>query len=227
MHPSPTGEFDRGVPSLPEANRLLRDAEALNPGPWVQHSLLVGQAARLIAQKLVEQDHPPYPGLSPETAYIFGCLHDIGRRAGATDLRHTLDGYLYLRGLGFPAAAQVCLTHSFPVQDIRAGSGRWDCAPPELEIVQAALSGITYTIYDRLIQLCDALALPSGFCLIEKRLVDVALRHGVNDFSVRKWRAFLDIQKELEQALQSSIYSLLPGVEAHTFGTSLQSDSGR
>ena len=227
MNPFTTNDFDRGVPSFAEANRLLRDAEALNPGPWVQHSLLVGQAARLIAQKLIEKDTPPYPGLSADTAYILGCLHDIGRRAGVTDLRHALDGCLYLRGLGYPAAAQVCLTHSFPVQDIRAGSGRWDCTPPELEFVRSALSGTTYTIYDRLIQLCDSLALPTGFCLIEKRLVDVALRHGVNDFSVRKWRAFLDIQKEIEQALQVSIYSLLPDVETHTFGVSLQSASGR
>lgn len=220
-------ELDRSVPTLEEANQLMRDAETLNPGPWVQHSLLVGQAAQSIAQKLVEKDNPLYPQLSPETAYIFGCLHDIGRRAGISDLRHTLDGYLYLRGLGFSAAAQVCLTHSFPVQDIRAGSGHWDCSAQELAFVKAALSATTYTIHDRLIQLCDALALPTGFCLIEKRLIDVALRHGVNDFSVRKWQAFLDIQKEFEQTIQGSIYSLLPDVETHTFGVNLHSASGR
>lgn len=32
-----------------------------------------------------------------------------------------------------------------------------------------------YDDYDRLVQLCDSLALPSGFCLLEKRFVDVAL----------------------------------------------------
>jgi hypothetical protein len=84
--------------------------------------------------------------------------------------------------------------------------------------VKDYLSQIEYTEYDRLFQLCDGLALPSGFCLLEKRLVDVVLRHGMNEFTVLKWKAALNIQQEFEKEIERSIYSVLPGVMENTFG---------
>src|SRR5512140_384944 len=150
------------VPMRDEANRLLAEAESSNPGPWAQHSRYVAQAAELIAARA------GLPQLAPETAFAMGLLHDIGRRAGVSDLRHTLDGYRYLLGLGYADAARICLTHSFPIQDARSGSGVWDCSEDEYQFVEDFLAGAEYSEYDRLLQLCDALALPGGFCLIEK-----------------------------------------------------------
>ena len=63
----------------------------------------------------------------------------------------------------------------------------------------------------------DALALPSGFCLIEKRLLDVALRRGFNAYTRDKWKAFLQIQQDFEAVIGQSIYDLLPGVVENTF----------
>ena len=182
----------------------------LNPGNWVQHSLYVAKAAALIAQH--------HPRLDPETAYILGYLHDIGRRFGVTDMRHILDGYVFLHKKGFEDAAGICITHSFPIQDIRYVAGKWDCSQQELDFIQEFISGIEFNEYDRLIQLCDAIALPSGFCLIEKRLMDVALRHGVNEYSVPRWKAYLDIQQDIEKTIGQSIYRVLPGVVENTFG---------
>jgi hypothetical protein len=198
------------IPSLVEAEALLAEAENRNPGPWLQHSLYTAQAARLLAAKL--------PGLEPEVAYVLGICHDIGRRAGVTDMRHTLDGYTYLMELGFADAAQICLTHSFPFKNIYAGAGKWDCSAEELQWMEKLLEQAQYSQYDQLIQLCDSLALPSGYCLIEKRLVDVALRHGTNPYTIQKWQAFLAIQHEFEQIMGQSIYSFLPGVINNTFG---------
>jgi len=65
--------------------------------------------------------------------------------------------------------------------------------------------------------LCDALALPNGFGLIEKRMVDVALRHGVNEYIISKWKATFEIQQHFEKVIGKSIYSLLPGVVENTF----------
>ena len=195
--------------SLEHAERLLAEAEKLNPGPWVQHSIYVAQAAQLIGAHL--------PGIEPGRAQIFGLLHDIGRRVGPTDMRHVLDGYLFLMGLGFEEPARICLTHSFPAPDANYGSGQWDCTPEEFAFVQQALSASEYSDYDRLLQLCDSLALPTGFCLIEKRLLDVTLRHGFNEYTLAKWQAFLDIQQVFERVIGRSIYSLLPGVVENTF----------
>lgn len=199
-----------GIPSLEEAHQLMIEAEQRNPGPWFQHATFVAKAAELIATQ--------HPSLDPSSAFIVGYLHDIGRREGVTDLRHTLDGYQFLIGKGFPNAARICLTHSFPVKNVLAGAGKWDCSSEEVKFVQSFLDSIEYTDYDRLIQLCDALALPTGFCLIEKRLLDVALRHGVNDFTVEKWKAFINIREDFDRILGKSIYTLLSGVVSNTFG---------
>ncbi len=142
----------------------------LNPGPWVAHSINVARAAELIAVR--------HPSLDPKRAYILGLLHDIGRRAGRTGMRHVIDGYVYLSDLGYDAAARICLTHSFPYQNPRAVFGEWDCTDQEFQLMSDALMNITYDEYDRLFQLCNSLALPEGFCLIEKRLIDVFLRYG-------------------------------------------------
>jgi len=147
-----------------------------------------------------------------------GYLHDIGRRAGAADMRHTLDGYYFLMEKGFDSAARICITHVFPLKHINSVAGKWDCTKQELDFLDEYLSKIEFDEYDRLIQLCDAIALPSGYCLVEKRLMDVAQRHGVNEFSVPRWKAFLDIQKEFESAIGQPIYKVLPGVVENTFG---------
>jgi hypothetical protein len=201
------------VPTLEQATQIMNEAEGRNPGPWVQHSIFAAQAAELIASR--------HPSLDPSTAYILGYLHDIGRREGVTDLRHTIDGYFYLIKKGFDDAARICITHSFPLKSIHAGTGKWDCSQEELEFVKDFLSKVEYTEYDKLLQLCDALALPTGFCLIEKRLVDVASRYGINNYTVGNWKAFLGIQKEFEQVIEQSIYMLLPGVVNNTFGINL------
>ncbi len=197
------------VPTLQEASCLMNEAEVRNPGPWVQHSIFTAKAAESIASLC--------PSIDPSLAYILGFIHDIGRREGDFDMRHTLDGYYYLESLGFHDAARICLTHAFPYKNVNAISGEWDCSQTELDFVNVFLSNTEYSVYDKLIQLCDALALPTGFCLIEKRLVDVALRRGINFFTIEKWKAFLRLQQEFDDLIGRSIYEILPDVVSNTF----------
>ena len=197
------------VPTRHKAEAILEDAAIRNPGPWADHSRVVARTAQTIAEH--------HPAIDPQSAYVVGLLHDIGRREGVTDMRHVLDGYLFLQNEGFPDAARICLTHSFPIPFAGAGAGQWDCNAAELEFVQSYLDQIEYNPYDRLIQLCDALCLPSGPVLMEKRLMDVALRHGFNEYTLEKWQAFLAIQADFEAVLGRSIYSLLPDVVENTF----------
>ncbi len=200
------------IPSLQQAENFIQQAKSRNPGPWVDHSYYVAQAARAIAEH--------HPRLDPEAAFILGYLHDIGRQVGVTDMRHALDGYNFLGEKGFDNAARICLTHSFPLKGIHSVAGKWDCSAHELEFVDEYITHLEFDDYDRLIQLCDALALPSGFCLIEKRLLDVALRHGVTEHSVPRWKAFLSLQQYFEQTIGRSVYKILPGVVENTFGFS-------
>lgn len=192
------------VPSLDEATALLEEASVRNPTPWVEHSKFVAQAAGSIA----ELD----PDLDGTVAQILGLLHDIGRQEGITDMRHALDGYTFLKGLGYEGAARICLTHSFPSTDLmrtETAAGTWDCSEEERRFVDEYLSGVQITQYDRLIQLCDALALPSGFCRLEKRLVDVVLRRGFNEFTVLRWRAYLGLLESFGRSVGRDVYDLL------------------
>jgi hypothetical protein len=198
------------IPDKTQALQLLEDARQMNPGPWVTHSLYVAKAAEAIAGR--------HPSLNEEAAFVFGCLHDIGRRFGISDMRHILDGYQYLMSLGYDDAAQICLTHSFPILRVESAAGKWDCSKEELQFIENKLKQVTITDYDRLIQLCDALALPTGFTLIEKRFVDVTMRHGFNDYTIHRWKAYLDLKTYFEKMVDTSIYRVLPNVVESTFG---------
>lgn len=73
------------LPTEEEALRELEEAERLNPGPWIKHSLNTGAAAKYIAEKV--------PGMDPEKAYIadfearMGCsIYDVLPDIGKTSL---------------------------------------------------------------------------------------------------------------------------------------------
>lgn len=197
------------TPNRGEAERILAESEAANPGPWAAHSRSAARAAEAIAAQV--------PGMESGTAYILGLLHDIGRRFGVSDLRHIIDGYRWFQALGFDDCARISLTHSFPLQDAQAMGDNWDGSDADRAFITRYLETVVYDDYDRLIQLCDALALPDGICLIEKRMVEVALRRGINALTLPKWRATFAIQRDFERRMGQSIYACLPGVVETTF----------
>ena len=197
------------IPTIEEAKQLLSEGETLSPGPWVNHSIFTAEAARNIA--IHHRD------IDPEIAYILGYLHDIGRRSGITDMRHIIDGYNFLTNKGYDDCARICLTHSFPLKNLDSFSGKNDCNDEEIDFINKYLDGINYSVYDELIQLCDALTTPKGVCLLEKRFVDMALRSGANELTILKWKATFEIKDKFEDVIGRSIYELLPGVEKNTF----------
>lgn len=196
-------------PTVYQAEQALEWAGQSNPGPWVDHSRYVALACRNIALRC--------PGLDGERACAYGLLHDIGRYAGISSERHLLDGYRWCMGQGWKKAAQVCISHAFMVQDINSSIGVFDMPPEDRDFLADFVAGAVYDDYDRLVQLCDALALPTGFCLLEKRLVDVALRYGTHPCTVARWRAVLDIKAAFEKRMGCSIYDCLPGVVENSF----------
>ncbi len=183
------------------AEKLLREGEAMNPGPWGNHCRVAGMCARRIAQAC---------GMDADLAQVCGMMHDIGRREGNYSMRHIWDGYKFLSAIeGMEVPARTCLTHSFPLQDIGAYSGKNDMSAEDTAFVRDFLNREEYDDYDRLIQLCDALATAEGAIYIEKRLIDVALRHGVNDYTLDKWRAFLRLKDYFDQRAGGDIYALV------------------
>lgn len=199
----------KGIPTLEEAKRLLEEASKLNPGPWVEHSLYVGKAAQLIAKEDKELDS--------EVALVLGMLHDIGRRYGITNEKHSIDGYKFAMENGYDLLARICLTHGYLLKNVSDTCGQKDFTIKEREFTKEYLKKIEFDSYDKLIQLCDALALPSGFCLLEKRFVDVVMRYGFNEFTLEKWKTTFEIQRYFEERIGTSIYNILPNIKETTF----------
>ncbi|GAA0783546.1 HD domain-containing protein [Hathewaya limosa] len=200
------------IPSLEEAKLLLIEAERLNPGPWVNHSMYVAEGAKLMAEQT--------ENLNSELAYILGLLHDIGRRNGIHAMRHGIDGYNYAISKGYDLVARTCLSHTaFKYNNEVVIVGKWDGTIEEYNFVKEYLSKTEETDYDKLIKLCDYLSLPSGFVLIEKRLVDISLRGGFNEYTIPRWKSTFEIKKYFEEKIGKSIYDILPNVKENTFNS--------
>ena len=106
----------------------------------------------------------------------------------------------------------MCISHAFMLQDITTSIGTFDVTDEDYAFMKEFVAHAKYDDYDRLVQLCDALALPSGFCLLEKRFVDVTLRYGFHPATLDRWRRTLDLKTYFEGKIGRSIYDLLPGV---------------
>lgn len=197
-----------------ELNRERAEAELewagkSNPGKWIEHSRYVALACKNIAAQC--------DGLSSDSAYCYGLLHDIGRYAGVSSEKHLIDGYRFCMERGWEKAAQICISHAFMIQDIQTSIGTFDMSDDDYLFMDRLIRNAVYDDYDRLVQLCDALALPTGFCLLEKRFVDVAIRYGTPPVTVARWKKILEIKTLFEEKINGSIYKLLPGVIENSF----------
>lgn len=190
------------LPTAEEARRELELAGELNPGPWVRHSLNVGLAAQNIARRI--------PGMDENRACITGMLHDIGRRVGIVDIpTHVYAGYQYALSKGWEDVARICMTHSYPLM---AAEFAGEPATDAEKAIKAYISAIQPDDYDRLIQLCDALATDYGFVILEKRFVDVTRRYGIMENYIRGWEVTFQCKEDFEQRMGCSVYDVLPDI---------------
>ena len=187
------------LPSREEAIELLREAERCNPGPWGNHSRVVAHCAEKIALECDDLDS--------NKAYILGLLHDIGRKFGVRHLGHVSDGYSYMMSLGYNEVAKICLTHSFSNLTTDEYIGNFDTMEDELKLIQEALKSSTMDEYDRLIQLCDALAGAEGVLDIEERMRDVKCRYG--SYPQAKWDSNLALKEHFEAKMGKDIYEVV------------------
>ncbi len=186
-------------PDRTRAEQILAEAEKKNSGVWVQHNRIAALSAEKIAS---------HCGVDKEKAYTLGLLHDIGRRFGSVDLQHTILGYRYMLDLGYYESAKICLTHSFPYKDVHSYNGQDDCSKHDSSFIQEFIDSLDYNEYDRLIQLCDAISYPSGVLMLEKRFVEVVMRKGFDEYTIKKWKALLSIKEEFVFKVGCDVYSL-------------------
>ena len=188
----------RGFPDAVEAERLLREAESCNPGPWGDHSRIAADCAKKIAAAA---------GMDGEKAYVLGLLHDIGRRFGKGHLAHVYAGYRYMIDLGYENAARICLTHSFNCPTLEVYIGNFDVSQEKQQELQLLLENLVFDDYDRLIQLCDCLAGSEGVMDMEARMLDVKKRYGF--YRQDKWDTNLWLKAYFEEKTGKNIYEIV------------------
>lgn len=190
------------LPTIQQAMQELTLAGELNPGPWVEHSLNVARAARNIAAKV--------PGMDADKAYIVGMLHDIGRRVGIVNIpTHVYEGYRYAMENGWQEVARICMTHSYPLMQEEFNY------EPQTEAETAIKDYILHCEaddYDKLIQICDAVATDYGFVILEKRFVDVTRRYGIMESYIQGWEVTFRNKESFEERMGCSIYDVLPDI---------------
>ena len=196
------------LPNREEAEKILIEAEECNPGPWGNHSRVAAQCAGKIAAFC--------EGMDADKAYILGLLHDIGRKFGVGHLRHVYDGYKYMLQLGYDEAAKICLTHSFNIRDIQSYVGNFDVTKEEQQEIEDELHNVIYDDYDRLIQLCDAIAGADGVMYIEDRMEDVRRRYGY--YPKDKWDNKLALKEMFEKKMGKNIYEVVGKENTATCG---------
>lgn len=184
------------LPTREEAMNLLKEALLFNHGPWGRHSLTVAHCAEKIAKECDDMDS--------ERAYIFGLLHDIGRKFGVKHLGHVVDGYKYMMNMGYKKVAKICLTHSFNNKTVDEYIGSFDVSDDELLLIKTELSKVSFDVYDRLIQLCDAIAGTEGVLNIEERMNDVKKRYGT--YPQEKWNTNIELMNYFESKIEKNIY---------------------
>ena len=183
-----------------DAIKEIALAGEMNPGPWIKHSYTVAKAAEIITSKTNKYDS--------EKAFIYGLLHDIGRKNGYSYIKHVIDGYEYLKQKD-KKAAYICLSHSFPNKDIREYQGIVDIDAEKLNYLVKELDSCDYDYYDKLIILMDSYCSVDKYVTLECRWIDVSIRYGVNNYTVEKWKQTYKIRDEINKENNISIEEIL------------------
>lgn len=118
------------------------------------------------------------------------------------------DGYESLMAMGYPEAARICLTHSFPKTNFDYADYAY---PLEwLNWASEKLADLTYDDYDRLIQFCDMLFEGLNIVTIEERILNISRRYGLelSQLSALKNNA-LTLKAYFDKQCNTDVYALL------------------
>lgn len=132
----------------------------------------VAKAAQILAEHIA--------GVDAQKAYIFGLLHDYGKRISQNmeNRFHGIEGYYAMLELGYPEVARICLTHSFSQPNFRDD----DYSLPKswLDEARNLLKDVVYNDYDLLICFCDKLFEGLKMVTMEERIRGICGRYNLN-----------------------------------------------
>ncbi len=175
---------------------------------WVEHSICVGNAACKIAKAL---------NLDSEYAKTLGYIHDIGKqfKKGGGVIPHAINGYNYLKELGYDEDyVGICIKHSFLNNDIDCLANdrdETDKTNSNYEFIKEYIKK-EYTIYEKIINLCDLMCAQKIYT-VDKRMIDLLLRHGVYSKTHYHIEQTIKLKKYFDNLLGHNLYDLFPEIK--------------
>ncbi len=197
--------------SYEEALNLLKSSEGMaSDDGWIMHSICVGNTACKIAKAL---------SLDEDYAATLGYIHDIGKRFGWHDhegvILHAINGYNYLKSLGYTDEySGVCIKHSFLNNDINCLANDrdyTDSTNKNYNFIKEYISS-EYSIYEKIINLCDLMC-TTKLQSLEKRMIDLLLRHGVYTNTHYHIKEAIKLKEYFDSLLGYNVYDLFPEIK--------------
>ncbi|HIU39851.1 MAG TPA: HDIG domain-containing protein [Candidatus Aphodocola excrementigallinarum] len=194
-----------------KAIMLLKDCKGMAKNDeWIKHSICIGNAAGVIAKALK---------LDEEKAKTLGYIHDIGKRFNWNSnegvIPHAINGYNYLKSLGYDEEySGICIKHSFLNNDINCLANDRDFTDSSDKHYLFIKEYIKkeYTIYDKIINLCDLMCTVK-LQTLEKRIIDLLLRHGVYKNTHYHLVEAFKLKETFDNLLGYNLYNLFPQIK--------------
>lgn len=182
--------------------RLSRPYPFVQKDEYVFHTKGVAAAAEAIAQHI--------NGIDTEKAYVFGLLHDYGKRINQAKENkfHGQEGFEQMRQMGYDEVAQICLTHTFPKKDF--GDEEFSFPKEWLDWSRQELQNVEYTDYDLLICLCDKFFEGFNMVSIERRVEAIASRYSLDDYQKKVlYTQSMGLKNYFDEKTGTDIYKIL------------------
>lgn len=195
-----------------KALMLLNDCKGMAKNDdWITHSICVGNTAGIIAKSL---------NLDEDYAKTLGYIHDIGKRFDWNSyegvIPHAINGYNYLKSLGYEDIyAGICIKHSFLNNDINCLANDRDYTDSTNKKYNFLKGFILkeYTIYEKIINLCDLMC-TTKLQTLEKRLIDLLIRHGVHKNTHYHLIEACKLKENFDNLLGYNLYDLFPQIKS-------------
>ncbi len=197
-----------------EARELLeKERKNQTDDRWINHSICVGNTAGRIAKALQDKGID----VDVDKAITLGYIHDIGKKFNEHGgvFPHAINGYNYIKELEYDEEyAGICIKHSFLNNDIDCISNdrdETDKTNPNYNFVKDYISS-KYTIEEKIINLCDLMC-TTKILTVEKRMIDLLLRHGVFEKTHYHIEETMKLKEYFDNLLGFNLYDLFPEIK--------------
>lgn len=175
---------------------------------WIQHSILVGTSAGIIAKALNDKGIT----VDVDKTITLGYLHDIGKYNGES-IGHVMRGYEYLKNKGYDDEyANICLTHSYLNNDVTCTAGGGP-NPNDNPFLTNFIKEHQYSIEEKIINLCDLMCPKDKIYTVDKRLIDIIIRKGAYPNTQYHVIETYKLKEYFDNLLGYNLYDLFPEIK--------------